>query len=68
MAVASATHSDAAEGRRMNRIVTLLAAAFADPAAVMGQPVSFRDPGLKAAVEAQLHVTKPTAADMLKLM
>ncbi len=32
-----------------------------------GQPVSFRDAGLKAAVEAQLHVTNPTPADMLKL-
>lgn len=31
-----------------------------------GQPASFRDPGLKAAIEARLHVANPTPADMPK--
>jgi hypothetical protein len=51
----------------MSRIIVLLSVVFVAPVVVTGQPVSFRAPALKAAVEAQLHVTDPTPADMLKL-
>jgi len=52
----------------MSRTTALLSVILATSAAVRGQPVSFRDPGLKAAIEARLHITNPQPADMLKLM
>ncbi len=52
----------------MRRAITVLAVLFAGSATVGEQPVSFRDSNLKAAIEAQLHVSNPQPADMLKLV
>jgi hypothetical protein len=51
----------------MKRIMVRFLLVLAVSAAAAAQPVTFHDVALKAAVEAQLHVSNPTAADMLRL-
>ena len=51
----------------MKHAVGLLSVVLTVSPVAAGQPVAFKDAGLKAMVETQLHVPDPTPADMLKL-